>query len=41
MEIEIVKLYLEKLELMTNKERAVLIEAIELINKPIFIDQIK
>ena len=34
---EITKLYLEKLELMTEEERKTLIKTIQLINNPIFV----
>jgi hypothetical protein len=35
--ITIIKLYLQKLELLNDRERATLIGAIELINTPLFI----
>ena len=35
--INIVFLYLNKLESLTDRERRVLIDAIELINKPMFV----
>lgn len=34
---KIVRLYLEKLELLNEKERAVLIDSINLLNKPVFV----
>jgi len=35
--IEIVRLYLEKLELLTEEERRILIKTIDLLNHPVFI----
>lgn len=34
--MEIIKLFLEKLELLTEKERAILIDSIKLLNNPVY-----
>ena len=35
-EIEIVHMYLEKLELLSNEERSILIKTIHILNSPLF-----
>lgn len=35
--IEVVRLFLEKIEILTDEERKTIIQTIQLINKPIFV----
>jgi hypothetical protein len=39
--LEVVKLFLEKIELLTDKERQVIIKTIDILNNPLFITKEK